>query len=126
MSKNPNPIDVEVGRRVCAKRLSLGRSQSDMAQAVGLTFQQIQKYEKGANRISASKLVEIAEFLRCEPADLLPRKGDVDPGASPIPMAATRKGSELARIFEALDEPRQRFLLNMARSVTAIGAPAAS
>jgi transcriptional regulator with XRE-family HTH domain len=52
----PHPVDVHVGRRVCEKRLSFGYNQSDLGRALGLTFQQIHKYEKGANRISASKL----------------------------------------------------------------------
>ena len=50
----PHPVDRHVGRRVCEKRIGLGYNQSDLGRALGLTFQQIQKYEKGANRISAS------------------------------------------------------------------------
>ena len=52
----PHPVDRHVGRRVCEKRISLGYNQSDLGRALGLTFQQVQKYEKGTNRISASKL----------------------------------------------------------------------
>lgn len=59
----PHPFDVYVGKRVCAKRLALGFNQSDLGRALGLTFQQVQKYEKGANRISASKLWEISKFF---------------------------------------------------------------
>ena len=62
----PHPVDRHVGRRVCEKRLALGYNQSDLGRALGLTFQQIQKYEKGANRVSASKLWDIARFFKVE------------------------------------------------------------
>jgi transcriptional regulator with XRE-family HTH domain len=61
---NPNPIDVHVGGRLRLRRKYLGLSQSDLADALGLTFQQVQKYERGSNRISASKLYEAAKYLK--------------------------------------------------------------
>jgi transcriptional regulator with XRE-family HTH domain len=64
VTKSPNPIDVHVGRRVRMRRLMLHLSQTTLADALGLTFQQVQKYEKGTNRISASRLQEIASFLQ--------------------------------------------------------------
>lgn len=60
----PNPVDVHVGRRVRLRRRELGVSQGWLADRLGLTFQQVQKYERGANRISASKLYEIAKLLK--------------------------------------------------------------
>ncbi len=60
----PNPIDVHVGQRVRLRRKQLGLSQERLAEALGLTFQQVQKYERGANRVSASKLYEIARELQ--------------------------------------------------------------
>jgi transcriptional regulator with XRE-family HTH domain len=62
-SKKPNPIDVEVGRRIRLRRSLLGLSQSALADALGVTFQQVQKYEKGVNRVGASRLQAIAQFL---------------------------------------------------------------
>lgn len=59
-----HPIDVHVGRRVRLRRKELGISQQCVADGLGLTFQQVQKYERGANRISASKLYEIGRLLR--------------------------------------------------------------
>ena len=59
----PNPIDVEVGARIRVRRKYLSLSQSALAEALGLTFQQVQKYERGANRVSASMLVRIAAKL---------------------------------------------------------------
>jgi transcriptional regulator with XRE-family HTH domain len=59
----PNPIDVHVGARIRLRRTLLGISQTTLAEAVGLTFQQVQKYEKGANRVSSSRLVDMANAL---------------------------------------------------------------
>ena len=63
VKKVTNPIDKRVGSRVRMRRMALGKSQSWLAEAVGLTFQQIQKYEKGANRISSSRLQQFANLL---------------------------------------------------------------
>ena len=62
----PNPIDLHVGARIRMRRRTLGHSQERLAEALGLTFQQVQKYERGANRISASKLYEAASFLKAD------------------------------------------------------------
>ena len=59
-----NPIDKHVGSRVRMRRLMLDMSQTDVADALGLTFQQVQKYEKGTNRISASRLQHISQILQ--------------------------------------------------------------
>jgi len=61
--KAPNPVDKYVGSRVRMRRIMLGMSQERLGEALGLTFQQIQKYETGANRISAGRLFEIAAAL---------------------------------------------------------------
>ena len=61
--KTPNPTDKYVGARIRMRRLMLGMSQSALAQGLGLTFQQIQKYEKGINRVGASRLQQIAHIL---------------------------------------------------------------
>ena len=60
----PNPVDLHVGGRIRMRRKLLGVSQEKLAEALGLTFQQVQKYERGANRVSASKLFEIAKALQ--------------------------------------------------------------
>ena len=62
-SRRPNPIDVHVGSRVRFRRMLLGMSQEKLAEKLGLTFQQIQKYEKGINRIGASRLFDLAQVL---------------------------------------------------------------
>ena len=62
--KAPNPIDVHVGSRVRLRRMMLGMSQEKLGESLGITFQQIQKYEKGTNRIGASRLQHIATILK--------------------------------------------------------------
>jgi transcriptional regulator with XRE-family HTH domain len=62
--KSPNPIDVHVGSRVRLRRMMLGMSQEKLGEALGITFQQIQKYEKGTNRVGASRLQHIATVLK--------------------------------------------------------------
>src|SRR5690242_11281920 len=62
-SRRPNPIDVHVGSRVRFRRMLLGMSQEKLGEKLGLTFQQVQKYEKGINRIGASRLFDLAQVL---------------------------------------------------------------
>jgi transcriptional regulator with XRE-family HTH domain len=63
VAKNPNPVDIHVGGRMRLRRTLLGYSQEKLGNAVGLTFQQIQKYERGANRIGAGRLYEFSQIL---------------------------------------------------------------
>jgi len=62
--KSPNPVDKHVGRRVRMRRMMLAMSQGKLGDALGLTFQQVQKYEKGTNRIGASPLQQISHILQ--------------------------------------------------------------
>ncbi|MGD9741149.1 MAG: helix-turn-helix domain-containing protein [Dongiaceae bacterium] len=59
----PNPIDVHVGQRIRQRRTLLGMSQEKLGEAIGLTFQQVQKYERGANRVGSSRLFDLARVL---------------------------------------------------------------
>jgi transcriptional regulator with XRE-family HTH domain len=63
LGEGPDPIDIHVGQRLKARRVMLGLSQEKLAESLGLTFQQIQKYERGANRISASRLYHLSRVL---------------------------------------------------------------
>jgi len=84
MSKGPNETDVLVGARVRFRRIELGLSQTQLANALGVTFQQVQKYEKGSNRIGASRLHAIAEVLRVSVSYFFPDAGEaVDHDARP-------------------------------------------
>jgi transcriptional regulator with XRE-family HTH domain len=67
MAKKPHETDIYVGQRVRARRMTLGMSQETLGKRLKLTFQQVQKYEKGSNRISASKLAQIAAVLQIAP-----------------------------------------------------------
>jgi transcriptional regulator with XRE-family HTH domain len=83
-----NPTDKHVGSRVRMRRLMLAMSQSDLGDALGLTFQQVQKYEKGSNRISASRLQHLSQILQVS----VPFFFEGSPAASAIPQAAKGTG----------------------------------
>ena len=68
--EGPHRLDVAIGQRIRERRRALGLSQQDLAEQLGVSFQQVQKYERGANRISFSRLVEVSGALRCSLADL--------------------------------------------------------
>src|SRR3954466_1605752 len=70
-TKAPDPMDVALGAAVRIRRRTIGMSQEALAEQCGVSFQQIQKYENGANRISFSRLVQIARALRCRVVDLM-------------------------------------------------------
>lgn len=91
----PDPIDVEVGGRIRARRIALGISQTALAKALGLTFQQVQKYEKGANRVSASTLVRVARELGVSVAFLVGEESETPPvtATSSRPAAPAAAGS---------------------------------
>lgn len=84
--KDPNPIDAFVGSRVRMRRLMIGLSQEKLADGLGITFQQVQKYEKGTNRIGASRLQAIADILGVHPSFSSSRTKAVSTRASPLPM----------------------------------------
>jgi transcriptional regulator with XRE-family HTH domain len=62
-TRRPDPVDIEVGQRIKIQRLAAGMSQTELGERIGVTFQQVQKYEKGANRVGAGRLTQIARVL---------------------------------------------------------------
>ena len=80
---SPNKLDVALGLRIRQRRKGLCVSQTALADGIGLTFQQIQKYERGFNRVSFSRLVDIAHVLQCRVIDLV---GDLDDEGIPSPL----------------------------------------
>jgi transcriptional regulator with XRE-family HTH domain len=98
--KTPNPTDKHVGARIRMRRLMLGMSQTGLAQGLGLTFQQIQKYEKGINRVGASRLQQIAHILKV-PVEFFFE------GAPGVPGAKTEAAGtpSLAHVSEFLATP---------------------
>ena len=127
-SRSPNPIDLHVGARIRMRRRMQGVSQEKLADALGLTFQQVQKYERGANRVSASKLYEIAASLKTPIAYFfegladpsLDEQGGVQPTAEQLVHAflMTSEGLELASLFPRVPRGRlRRRLLDLLRAV---------
>ena len=123
MTTTPDPIDVEVGARIRARRKAVGMSQTALADAIGFTFQQVQKYERGTNRVSASVLVRIGARLGIAPAELL------DDG---VPAAAQGElfrclgvngAAELVHTYAAISDAEvRRSLLLLARSLSKVRA----
>lgn len=74
--KSPLPKDIQIGQRIRAQRLNSGMSQTDLADRLGVTFQQVQKYEKGLNRVGAGRLEQIAEAVGVTPAFFFDGAGD--------------------------------------------------
>lgn len=74
--KKPNPIDAHVGARIRMRRNMLGMSQEKLGESLGITFQQIQKYEKGTNRVGASRLQAIASIMEVPPAFFFRERAD--------------------------------------------------
>jgi transcriptional regulator with XRE-family HTH domain len=102
MTSNPDPIDVEVGARLHIRRKSLGLSQSDLADALGLTFQRIQKYERGANRVSASMLVKTAAKLNTSVGELIGEKDQDHQGTDVYQKLASPGALELIEAYTKL------------------------
>ena len=114
--RSPNPTDKHVGARVRMRRMMLSMSQEKLGDALGLTFQQVQKYEKGTNRIGASRLQHIAQILQV-PVSFFFEGGPAAEGlrgasaASPVYVSdflATRDGLALAKAFTAIEDKKLR------------------
>jgi transcriptional regulator with XRE-family HTH domain len=115
--KSPNPTDKHVGARVRMRRMMLGMSQEKLGDALGLTFQQVQKYEKGSNRIGASRLQHIAQILQV-PVAFFFDGGPASEGSRGVSDTATpnyvsdflttRDGLALAKAFMSIKEKKIR------------------
>uniref|UniRef100_UPI003F493D44 helix-turn-helix domain-containing protein n=1 Tax=Ensifer adhaerens TaxID=106592 RepID=UPI003F493D44 len=104
--RSPNEVDLTVGRNVRRIRNMLGMSQEALGVKLGLTFQQVQKYEKGTNRISASKLVAISHALDCSIAQLF---ADVDASSNTVPLPSVSAAAlKLAGEFDKITSDSQR------------------
>ena len=119
MISKPDPIDIYVGSRVRLRRTLLGMSQEKLGNALGLTFQQIQKYERGANRIGSSRLYKLSRILDVPvsfffdemPEDAIKRmKGAAEPGAESFESdkLSKRETLELVRAYYKITDPKVR------------------
>jgi transcriptional regulator with XRE-family HTH domain len=117
-TKAPNPVDKYVGSRVRMRRIMLGMSQEKLGEALGLTFQQVQKYEKGTNRVGASRLQQISEILQVPvsflfdggPSGAVNAEGFRE-GGSPAYVSdflATSEGLALTRAFTRITDAKMR------------------
>ena len=118
-AKSPDPVDITVGRRIRMRRMMLKKSQSELGETCGITFQQIQKYEKGANRVSASRLQQFAKILNVPVAfffESVAAKGAKPNAADDLvqQLLATREGIDLTKAFVSIDDKALR------RSIVAV------
>ncbi|MGK7652480.1 MULTISPECIES: helix-turn-helix domain-containing protein [unclassified Roseovarius] len=116
----PHPVDVHVGKRIRHRRWLVGMTQQQLAQSVGIKFQQIQKYETGANRVSASRLWDIADALDVEVSfffeGLDHENGDKEVGDMiPADLLGDKEALDLIRSYYAIPENQRRRLFDLAR-----------
>jgi transcriptional regulator with XRE-family HTH domain len=128
--KSPNPIDIHVGSRVRLRRMMLGMSQEKLGEHLGITFQQIQKYEKGTNRIGASRLQAIARVLNVPVAFFF----EDAPGMTPVAgnqgfeesnaasyvvdFLSSSEGLSLNKAFVRIKEPKvRRKIVDLVRAI---------
>ena len=116
-----NPIDVHVGKMVRARRKALGLSQTQLAEALGISFQQVQKYERGSNRIAASKLYQTAKMLNVEISAFFKGLEALDGEAAPFGEFANFMeldgAKEMARAYASLSGPMRRRLRMLAQAM---------
>lgn len=116
----PHRVDVHVGKRVRHRRWLVGMTQQQLAEKVGIKFQQIQKYETGANRISASRLWDIAEALEVPVSFFFEgleetAKGDDQKSGVPADLMGDKEALDLVRSYYAIPENQRRRLFDLAR-----------
>jgi transcriptional regulator with XRE-family HTH domain len=113
--RGPTAVDTHVGQKIRARRMFFRMTQTDIADAIGITFQQIQKYERGANRVGASRLQQISDALGVSPFYFFegaptvgkktpaPQEGELPEGVI-VSFLGTREGAALVRGFLAIKE----------------------
>jgi transcriptional regulator with XRE-family HTH domain len=124
-TKGPNAIDIHVGSRMRMRRMMLGMSQEKLATGLGLTFQQVQKYEKGANRMGASRLQQAADILRV-PVSFFFEGGTEGPFESPSSLSpsyvddfvASEDGLRLAKAFMRVRPALRHEIVALVKEIT--------
>jgi transcriptional regulator with XRE-family HTH domain len=120
----PHPVDVHVGKRIRHRRWLAGMSQQQLADAVGVKFQQIQKYETAANWISASRLWDVAAALEVDISfffEGLARKGEAGGETQPADILADKEAIELVRSWYAIPEAQRKRLFDLAHALSEAG-----
>ena len=128
-ARRANTVDTHVGTRVRLRRMLLGMSQEKLGESLGLTFQQVQKYEKGVNRIGASRLFDLAQVLGVPVQFFYDELGPGEPhavggfGERPtdnyvVDFLSSREGLELNKAFVRITDPKvRRSVLDLVRSL---------
>ena len=122
----PHPVDVHVGKRIRHRRWLVGMTQQQLAESVGIKFQQIQKYETGANRVSASRLWDIAGSLEVEISfffEGLEHEGDSPREKTdnvPTDILGDKEALDLVRSYYAIPENQRRRLFDLARVLSEV------
>jgi transcriptional regulator with XRE-family HTH domain len=117
----PHKVDVHVGQRIRQRRWLTGMTQQKLAELVGIKFQQIQKYETGANRVSASRLWDIADALNVDVAHFFEgleaekTKNETVPENIPADLIGDKEAMDLVRSYYAIPENQRRRLFELAR-----------
>jgi transcriptional regulator with XRE-family HTH domain len=124
--KKPNATDIHVGQRIRMRRMELGVAQTALAEAIGVTFQQVQKYERASNRVNASRLQQIANALDV-PISFFFHGAATKPPHQPEPFEAPtfideflfdRRGIEIARLFVGTTDALRNALLAVAEKLS--------
>jgi len=128
-----HPVDVHVGQRIRYRRWTIGKTQQDVADAVGIKFQQIQKYETGANRVSASRLFDIAHCLvtpvsfffdefegaetQVDPGKTIEESAESEAAQRELAQFTGKEAAEFLRNYYQLEEEPRRRLYDLTRSL---------
>jgi len=111
-----HPVDAHVGKRIRHRRWMVGMTQQQLADKVGIKFQQIQKYETGMNRVSASRLWDIADSLGVAISFFFEGLSEVQQGSAPaVDILADKEALELVRSYYSIPEAQRRRLFDLAR-----------
>jgi transcriptional regulator with XRE-family HTH domain len=124
--KRPDPVDIEVGHRIRIERLARGLSHTALANQLGVTFQQVQKYEKGVNRVGAGRLTKIAEVLGIDVSSFFGAKDMIAAGAresgeaSPLKLLTVSGAFRLLRAYgEIEDSNLRRAVVDLVEQISA-------
>jgi DNA-binding XRE family transcriptional regulator len=124
-TKAKNELDQRVGERLRSRRLKMGLSQTELGVAAGVTFQQVQKYERGANRISAGRMIQFAERLGVTPAYFVEGFGGGSKANSENTktaraiesVAASNEGVAVLQALAQMKPSRRKFMVTLARAL---------
>lgn len=100
-------IDLQIGKTIRARREKTGLTQADLGRAIGVTFQQVQKYERGTNRVSAAAMMRVADALKCSVADLYD---------DPDPAGHSSSERAILKLWAQLEERQQDTVIEMIRA----------